>query len=186
MRQLLSLVAVAVMVSGVFAADGIKSGLKTGELVGPFYVTKSAGAEKDGVSVGQNLCYRCKNGGRPQVMVFTRSSDKKVVEFVTKLDKALAKNKKKQLRAFVNYLGESKSSATKAAKTLCKTAKVKMIPFVVPNEAENGPADYGINAKAEITILLAEGGKVKANHAVKSAKDLDVSKVIKDLSKILN
>ena len=48
MRQLLSLVAVAVMVSGVFAADGIKSGLKTGELVGPFYVTKSAGAEKDG------------------------------------------------------------------------------------------------------------------------------------------
>ena len=52
-------------------ADNEKSGLQVGERIGAFYVTKLAGAEDDGVAVGKNLCYRCKNGGRPQVMVFT-------------------------------------------------------------------------------------------------------------------
>lgn len=188
MRKMLSLMVAAALLAPGFvnAEEKVASGLKEGKLVGAFYVTKLAGAEKDGVEVGKNLCYRCKNGGRPQVMVFTRSSDKKVNELVAKLDKALASNKKKQLRAFVNYLGESKAAATKGAKSLAKASKAKHVPFVVPNEFENGPADYGINAKAEVTILLCDGGKVKSNHAAATAKSLNVDQVIKDLAKILN
>ena len=167
-------------------AEDIKSGLKVGEGIGPFDVTKLAGAEKDGVSVGKQLCYRCKNGSRPQVMIFTRSSDEKVVSFVKQLDAALAKNSDKQLTAFVNYLGESKDAAADAAKKLCSTAKVELVPFVVPNEFENGPEDYGINAKADVTILIAKEGKVTANHAFAKAKDLDASSVLKDIEKSVN
>jgi hypothetical protein len=119
-------------------------------------------------------------------MVFTRSADPKVVALVKSLDAALAKNSGQELKAFVNYLGEDKSDAAEDAKKLAKASKAKHIPFVVPNEFENGPDNYGINAKAEVTIILAGGGQVKANHAVVSAKDLNVEGVVADLKKILN
>jgi hypothetical protein len=168
------------------SAEEIKSGLQAGALIGAFDVTKLAGAEDDGVATGDNLCYRCKNGGRPQVMVFTRSSNEQVVKLVQKLDEALGQNSSKQLRAFVNVLGEDKSSAAKDAKKLAAASKAKAVPFVVPNEFENGPGDYGLNTKAAVTVILAEGGKVKANHAFASAKDVAVDSVIADLAKILN
>ena len=35
------------------------------------------------------------------------------------------------------------------------------VPFVVPNDFQTGPDDYAINPQAEVTVILAEGGKVK-------------------------
>lgn len=187
MRRLVSLAAaIAVLLSGVSLAEEMKSGLKEGAYIGAFYVTKVAGAEKDGKAAGDNLCYRCKNGGRPQVMVFTRSTDDKVVSLVKKLDASIKKHEESQLRAFVNMLGDSKDVATDEVTKLAKTSKAMQIPFVVPNEFENGPDDYGINPKAELTIIFANEGKVVANHAVASAKDLDVDKVLSTVVKSLN
>ncbi len=187
MKRLMSLaIAVAVLFSGAAVAEELKSGLEEGTGIGAFYVTKCAGAEEDGVAVGKNLCYRCKNGARPQVMVFTRSTDDKVVSLVKKLDAQIKKNEEAQLRAFVNMLGDSKDAASDSVKKLAATTKAENVPFVVPNEFENGPEDYGINAKADVTIIIANESKVVANHAVASAKDLDVSAVLSDLKKMLN
>lgn len=178
-------VAVLSLASWSLAAD-VKSGLSVGQEVGPFDVTKLAGAESDGQKIGQQLCYRCKNGARPQVMIFTRSSDEKVVAFVKKIDASLEKNSDKQLRAFVNYLGESKDAAADAAKKLASTTKATNVPFVVPNEFENGPEDYGLNSKAEVTVLVAKDGKVTANYAFAKGSQLDADKILKDVEKTVN
>lgn len=189
MRQLcIPMAAVILMISNSLAgakepsAKEIKSGLQAGSFIGAFYVTKAAGAEDDGVAVGKNLCYRCRNGGRPQVMVFTRSTDEKVVKLIQSLDSAVAKNSDKQLRVFVNLLGEDKEALTEEAVKLAKTSKTKNVPFVVPNETENGPDNYGINAKADVTIIIAAGGKVTANHASSTSKDLNVEGVLADIA----
>jgi hypothetical protein len=183
---LLSALAVFALTTQV-SAEEIKSGLEPGKFVGAFYVTKCAGAEEDGVEVGKNLCYRCKNGGRPQVMVFTRDAkDKNVVKLIQELDKAIAENSDKELRAFVNVLGSDKEELSTVAKDAAKETKVKNVPFVVPNEFENGPDNYGLNAKAGVTIILATGGQVKANHAVETAKDLKVDEVLADVKKLVN
>jgi hypothetical protein len=187
MRQLVSLALAFAVLSPSFAsAEELKSGLEAGKGIAPFYVTKTAGAEDDGVSCGENLCYRCKNGSRPQVMVFTRSTDAKVIALVQKLDEQLAAHEDAQLRAFVNMLGDSKDAATDSVKKLAAASKVKLVPFVVPNEFENGPEDYGISPKADITIIVANEAKVVANHSVASAKDLNVDAVINDVKKMLN
>ena len=187
MKRVLGLFfAVALLVSGIAIAEDLKSGLKEGADIGPFDVTKCAGAEEDGVDVGKNLCYRCKNGARPQVMVFTRSSDEKVIELVKQLDEQLKKHEEEQLRAFVNVLGDSKDTATDEAKKMATASKAKLVPFVVPNEVENGPEDYGINAKADVTIIIANKSKVVANRAVASAKDLDIEAIMGDVKKMLN
>ncbi len=189
MKHLTLVAALAALVFGasnVNAAD-LKSGLQSGEAIGAFDVTKVAGAESDGVETGKTLCYRCRNGGRPQVMVFTRSADGKVVELVKALDSELKQyGEEKKLRAFVNLLSDSKDTASEQAKKLCAESKAENVPFVVPNEFENGPEDYGINAKAEVTVIVANSGKVVANYAVGSANELDVKAIVGDVEKMLN
>lgn len=187
MRQLVSFaLALALAVPSLAVGEDVKSGLECGKGIAPFYVTKVAGAEDDGVAKDDNLCYRCKNGSRPQVMVFTRSTDAKVIALVEKLDAQLKQHEDAQLRAFVNMLGDSKDAATDSVKKLASAAKATHVPFVVPNEFENGPEDYGISPKAEITIIVANEAKVVANHSAASAKDLDVDSVIKDIEKMFN
>ena len=187
MKRFIACAVAAVMMFGAsVSAEEVKSGVQSGSPIGAFFVEKIAGADEDGVTVGKNLCYRCKNGGRPQVVIFTRSADPQVINLIDRLDTEIAKNSKKQLRAFVNYLGDDKRSATKGAKVLAEKTKAKNVPFVLPNEFENGPDNYGLNADAEVTIIMASGLKVKANHAFTVGKDVNVEAVVKDLSKILN
>lgn len=182
--SVLAIAAMLLAAPSFATAEELKSGLQSGDAIGAFNVTKICGAESDGVEAGKNLCYRCKNGSRPQVMVFTRSSDGKVVELVRSLDQAVAK--KEQLRAFVNVMSDSKDAAAEEVTKLATASKAENIPFVVPNEFENGPEDYGINAKAEVTVILASKGVVKSSFAAASAKDLDVKAVVESLNELTN
>ncbi|MCA9127293.1 MAG: hypothetical protein KDB22_09405 [Planctomycetales bacterium] len=187
MKQLTSLaVAVVVAFAATVNAEELKSGLKQGEAIGAFDVVKCAGEEADEVAIGEKLCYRCRNGARPQVMVFTRSSDKKVVKLVSELDAHVKKYEENQLRAFVSMLGDSRDAASDAVKKLAKTTKTEKIPYVVPAEFENGPDNYGLNPKAEVTVIIANESKVVANFAVASAKDLDIEAVLAGVKKMLN
>lgn len=162
-----------------------KSGPQCGDKIGAFYVTKIAGAEDDGVEEGKNLCYRCRNGSRPQVIVFTRSTSPKVAELVQKLDSAVAKNESSQLRVFVNFLGDDKEELSDKAKKFASQSQAKHVPFVVPNEFENGPDNYGINSEVDVTITLATASEVQATHAIAKAENLSVDSVLSDLDKIL-
>ncbi|MGD9854583.1 MAG: hypothetical protein AB7U20_06480 [Planctomycetaceae bacterium] len=181
----LSLILALAYAGSLCAAEQIKSGPQVGDSLGAFNVTKCAGAVDDGVDIGKNLCYRCRNGERPQVVVFTRSTDPKVIELIQKLDTAIVEHEGEKLRSFVNLLGEDQDALTKTAEKLAAISKTSNVPFVVPNEFENGPDNYGINAKAAVTVVLASELGVKANFAVADAKDLDVDAVIKDIGKIV-
>lgn len=183
--SLLSLAIALAFVGSVSAKEALTSGPQEGDRIGAFYVTKCAGASEDGVAEGKNLCYRCKNGSRPQVMVFTRSTNSKVIDLVKKLDAAIGENKDAQLTAFVNLMGDSKEDLSDSAKDLAAKTKASHVPFVVPNEFENGPDNYGINAKAAVTVVLAGNSQVKASYAVADADALDVDAVVANLSKIL-
>lgn len=181
---------VALAVGGFVTAEDaakneVKSGPQCGDSLGAFYVTKIAGAEDDGVEEGQNLCYRCRNGAKPQVVIFTRSTDPKVAALVKRLDQAVTENESSKLRVFVNLLGDDKDELSDKAKKFATESKAKNVPFVVPNEFENGPDNYGISSDAEITITLASDLGVKATHAYAKAKDLNIDSVIGDLGKIL-
>lgn len=168
------------------AAKKMESGLKEGARLGAFDVVKCAGEEADSVAIGKKLCYRCRNGSRPQVIVFTRSTDETVTKLVAELDKHVKKFEDEQLRAFVNVIGESKPAAEKMVKELAKSAKTENIPYVVPVEFENGPENYALNPKAELTIIVANESTVVANFAVKKAKKLKLDSVVKTVEKMFN
>ncbi|GAB5405496.1 MAG: hypothetical protein Aurels2KO_37270 [Aureliella sp.] len=191
MKSLLSFAgAIALLFATTVVAEDakkpVKSGLQAGKSLGAFDVVKCAGEEADNVPLGDKLCYRCRNGSRPQVMVFTKSTGKQVTELVKQLDQHIAKFEDEQLRAFVNVLGDSKSSAEKSVKELAKSAKTKSVPYVVPVEFENGPENYALNPKAEVTIIVGNKSKVVANFAYASADKVDIKAVVGSVKKMFN
>lgn len=180
-----ALAGLMMVVGFAVAADDAKDNcLKSGDPIGPFYVTKVAGPE-DGVENGKTLCYRCKYGARPMVMVFARETGGKVAELAKQLDQVVAKNEEAQLRGFFTLIGAETEALTQTAQKLAKTSSVKHVPITVAEDTENGPSAYKIDPKSEVTVVLAKDSKVTAMHTF-SADQLDIAAVIKEVQTLVN
>jgi hypothetical protein len=172
-------------IAGLAVANDAKENcLKAGDSISPFYVTKVAGPE-DNVKTGQTLCYRCKYGSSPMVMVFARETGGNVTELVKQLDAAVAQNQDAKLRSFVTLIGGEVASLTKTAEKMAKTTGTKNVPITVAEDNENGPSTYKIDPKAEVVIVVAKNSQVTAQHSFNAA-DVDVAAVMKEVAGLLN
>lgn len=178
-----ALLAAAVLVNaGEKDAAKVDSGLKSGDFVAPFNVFDVTGSEK-----GTSLCYRCKFGGRPVVSIFTRSLDDNVVALIQDVDKQVAKGKDKGLSAFVVYLTDDPDAAEKDLAKVAEKNKIANVPLTI-FDGEAGPPEYKLAEKAETTVLMWTGGKVKVNQgfAKGTLKKAKVKTVAGQTSKILD
>jgi hypothetical protein len=157
--------AAMVMAVAVVASAEVTSGPQVGEKVGAFEVTKVAGNPDDGVAEGRTLCYRCKMGARPVVMVFARTADEKLAKLLKKLDEEIEEHQDDKLAGFVNMIGTDAESLKKAAAEFATKHGIKRIAFVVPEDAKDGPPDLKIAPDADLTVICYKGGMVQANHA---------------------
>lgn len=120
-------------------------------------------------------------------MVFARKSDAALASLVKKLDQAIEKHADEKLKVFVNLLGDDRDKLEEQAEQLVADQKLKNIPVVVPVEHEEGPANYGLNPDAGLTVLYYRGMEVKANRAL-SADEFTkkrVDSLIDEISKIV-
>jgi hypothetical protein len=155
----------ATVMTGTASAE-VTSGYQVGESVGAMTVTKVTGNPLDGVADGKTLCYRCKMGSRPVVMVFARTADEKLGKLLKKLDEEIEEHASAKLTGFVNMLGTDAESLKKDAAEFVKLQGLERIAFVVPEDSANGPADYKIAPDADLTVVCFKGGKVTSNHAL--------------------
>jgi hypothetical protein len=162
---LTTIVASFVAVASTVAFAELKSGPQVGEGVDAYTVTKIAGNAEDGITDGQHLCYRCKTGSRPVVMVFARSADEKLAKMLKKIEEEVEEHQADKLTAFVNMIGADAESLKKASADFVAKHGIKRIAFVVPDEPKNGPSNYNLSPEADLTVICYKGGMVKANHA---------------------
>ena len=160
---------VVVLATAATAFAEVTSGPQVGETVGAFTVTKVTGNPDDGVADGRNLCYRCKMGQRPVVMVFARSADEKLAKLLKKIEEEVEEHQDEKLSSFVNMIGTDAESLKKAAAEFATKHGIKRIAFVVPDDLQHGPPEFKIAPDADVTVICYKGGKVQANHAF--AKD---------------
>jgi hypothetical protein len=120
-------------------------------------------------------------------MIFARKSDAALASLVKQLDTLVAEHADEKLSAFVNLLGEDREALEADAKKFAAKHKIANIPVVVPVEFENGPDNFGISPKADLTVMLYKGLKVQANHVygLGQFKPKDVSDVLADVPKLL-
>lgn len=164
MRAVVTAVAMVLVTAAVASAE-VTSGPQVGERVGAFTVTKVTGNPDDGVEDGKKLCYRCKMGQRPVVMVFARSADDSLASFLKELEEEIEEHADTKLTAFVNMIGADEESLKKAAADFAAKHEITRVAFVIPEDVKNGPEDFKISPDADITVVCYKGGEVKANHA---------------------
>jgi len=185
-RLFLTLAAACLFALPTMADDSAKKdGLCQGDSIGAFYVTKVAGAEDDGVEVGEPLCYRCRYGSRPMVMVFTRATGEPVGKLVKELDAVVGANKDSQLKGLVTLIGGESSDLTDQAKAMAGKIGSKNIPIVVAKDNKAGPKGYKLSADSEVTVVIANESQVIASHNF-AADKIDVAAVIKEVKNMLN
>jgi hypothetical protein len=158
--------------------------LRQGDSVGVFYVTKVAGAEHDGVQPGEQLCYRCRYGSSPMVMVFARRTGGRVTELVKRIDKAVFSNRKRRLKGLVTIMGDNSSAVKEAAGKVAAAANVEHVPVVVAKEVQTGPLNYKLQADADVTIVVAKDSQVVKTHTFTSEK-VDIAAVMNEVERIL-
>ena len=134
--------------------------IKKGDTVGVFYVTKVAGAVADGVQPGQRLCYRCRFGTKPMVMVFARKTGKRLTDLVSYIDRSVAENRSAKLKGLVTLLGSDKDDLKEAAKVILNNAKVEEIPVAIATEQGVRANQYQLPENADITIVVAKDSRV--------------------------
>jgi hypothetical protein len=185
--MLAGLLAVGLLAGNGHAAE-LQSGPQPGESLGAFTVTKAAGAPNDGVAVGQKLCYRCRMGNRPMVMIFAHQADAALAALVRQLDDVVAKNEAKKMGSFVSLLGQEPKELAGTAEKFVESNKVEHVAFVVPAEHAAGPKSYKLNPEADVTVLIYRQGKVVVNYALPAGglTDETIQKIVADTSKILD
>lgn len=161
-----------------------EEGLKRGDPVGVFYVTKVAGAEDDGVSPGEQLCYRCRYGSRPLVMVFARKTGQRLTDLVNRLDRAVASHRRTRLKGLVTFLGRDASELKACATDVAQTATVKEVPVVIAAETKSGPANYKLPENVDVTIVVAKDSQVVETHTY-NVNSIDVATVMSQVEQIV-
>jgi len=165
MRSAGFMAAVLVTTVAAVASAEMTSGPQVGDRVGAFTVTKVAGNPDDGVTDGKSLCYRCRTGARPVVMVFARSADDKLAKLVKEIEEEVEEHADDKLIGFVNMIGGDAKSLTTAAGDFVSKHGIKRVAFVVPEDAKDGPPDFKIAPDADVTVVCYREGKVMSNHA---------------------
>ena len=119
--------------------------------------------------------------------VFTRSLDENVVSLTKKLQVELFENSGKQLRAFVVLLTDKPGKQEKVLFELARKNRLRTLPLTVFENAQ-GPPDYKIADKAEVTVLLWKGLQIQANHAFAAGElnEAAIGKIVASLDTILD
>jgi hypothetical protein len=182
MKKFSGAVAVCLLVVGAaYAADALESGLPVGDNVPAFNVRDITGP-----STGKTLCYRCQDGARPVVTVFTRELSDSVKDLVKKVDSKVGENKDKKMAAFVVVLTEDPDAVEPKLEALAKDSKIANTPLTII-EGASGPANYKLSREAEVTVMMWVEGEVKVNQAFAKGK-LDkkaVDSLVAETQKIL-
>ena len=191
LRILIASTIVSFMLCTIVIGDGsIRDGsigepLKQGDAIGAFYVTKVAGADDDGVELGDSLCYRCRYGSSPMVMIFARQTGEKLTRLVKELDSAVAENQEFKLRGLLTLMGDDAAVLKGVGKEIVAAAGARMVPVVIADDIQTGPLNYRLRSDVEVTIVVAKDSQVVATYD-SAESQIDLSAVMLELKQLLN
>jgi hypothetical protein len=162
------------------AEDKLKSGLQPGEelsaLFEPLNVT--------GPFAGEPHCLVCENGANPVAMIFARELTEPLAKLIAKIDAATGKHKQHDMGSFVVFLSDKEELKPQLE---AAAQKHKLAHIILGTFDPAGPEGFQIAEKADVTVVLYESHKVRANHAFAKGQlnDKAIDAILADVPKIL-
>jgi hypothetical protein len=121
-----------------------------------------------GPLAGKELCYICRNGGKPTVVIFTRTADGLLGDVVARVDKLVAEHQKQGLASFVVLLDEKNEENANRLKALAEKHNLTT-PLTIAASGANNPKGYNLPETAPTTSLVANRNKVHASYTLGEA-----------------
>jgi len=117
-------------------------------------------------------------------MIFAREVSDPLTGLVKQIDKATGSNAASHMGSFIVFCNDEKGLEAKL-KDLAKREKLKDIVLTI--DAPVGPEGFKIAKDADVTVVLYDHRKIKANYAFRKGRlgKAEIDRIIGDLPKIL-
>ncbi|MBM4070220.1 MAG: hypothetical protein FJ271_14890 [Planctomycetes bacterium] len=171
---------IALLAAGVAGADPCRSGPRVNQRPGPYISVVSTGQHR-----GQSHCFICEAADKPVVIIFARHLSDPLGKLVGKIDKALARHKDADLRAWVTFLAEDQTVLDPKVVDWSQRHAIGKIPLGVFDDTV-GPPSYLLHRDADVTVLLSVKQKVAFNFAYRAGElnDAAIGEIMKALPRI--
>lgn len=130
-----------------------QSGPKVGATIHPFFVRAVTGPHRN-----RSVCYVCRYGSRPVVMVLIQKVDPKIGTLLTSLDEVIDENRVSGLRGFGVLVTDESSQAVPILQTIAFDEKVHM-PLTAATTAIAGESSHNLHPDAATTLILYRNQK---------------------------
>ncbi|MBC8289378.1 MAG: hypothetical protein H8E37_03585 [Planctomycetes bacterium] len=150
-----------------------ESGPKVGATIHPFFVRAVTGPHRN-----RSVCYVCRYGSRPVVMVVMQKVDPKIGSLLTELDTVIDKNRVSGLRGFGVLVTDESSRAVPILQTMAFDEKIHM-PLTAATTAIAGSGSHNLHPEAATTIILYRGQKAVESIPLKAGRinEKEVSRI---------
>ena len=132
-----------------------------------------------GQAAGQTVDLVERAAGKPTLLVIVSGSNRPVAR-LTRILMSFAEMHQEGLFAGVVYLDNDQTAAVQQLKRAVSWWKVGA-PVGVSTDGAEGPGSYGLNRNVNLTILVANEGRVTSNFALVQPSETDAPKILKDV-----
>ena len=170
----------ALMVMAGLMVGDVTSGPQVGEKLGDFKLLGFSGPQAD-----KEFQFLSQAKGTATLAIFVHKITRPALQFLRPVDDYAAKDEK--LSAHIIWLTGDKGDKdeTKAFLERAKNSLKLQAPVSICLEGNAGPAAYGLNDMAAVTVLVAKEGKVVANFAYADPNGTVAKEVIAAVAKAL-
>lgn len=148
---------------GEAAADS-DDGLEVGAKVQQFYVRAVTGPHK-----GRSVCYVCRNGERPVVMLLVREVTPELPKLLRAVDEVVDQNRAVGLRGFGVFVGRDSKEVLPEVQTLAFNEKI-LLPLTVAAAPMEGPSGKKLADDAAVAVILYREQRVVANYTCRAGE----------------
>jgi predicted protein tyrosine phosphatase len=117
------------------------------------------------------------------VCVFARKTSEPLASLVKQIDEKIGENR--GLCSFVVIMSKQPGEIPDELRKLARDNGIKKVPLTMFGDP-GGPGEYELSPKADITVLMWKGHRVKVNHAFKGElTDNNIRTIVADIPKVL-
>lgn len=143
-------------------AEALSSGRQAGETVPQFYVHAVTGP-----LMNKSVCYVCRNGGRPVVMILLRELRPELTPLLKDVDQIVDAHRAAGLRSFAVFLSEEPKGSLGIVQTFAFDHKIAM-PMTLATESVAAPDCQNVHPDAAATVVLYRNREVVTTFAFRA------------------
>ena len=130
------------------SARTILSGPKAGSTIHQFFVREVTGPHRN-----RSVCYVCRYGSRPVVMVVMQETDPEIATLLKAVDAIVDENRVSGLRSFGVFVTDESDRAVPTLQTMAFDERIQM-PLTAATTAIAGPSCHNLHEDAATTVIL--------------------------------